>query len=109
MTTRPAETEFDRTRDPEALEAELRRTRVELGETIDALSHKLDVKSRVTSRVSRTSTQAKAQLARRGHETHERLRQGMGHARANPAPVSAVVVAVAAAVVLGVVVWGRRS
>lgn len=36
------------------LRAEVERTRQELGETVDALTHRLDVKARVRRRVDRT-------------------------------------------------------
>ncbi len=109
MTTRPAERELHRTGEPEALEAELSRTREELGKTIDALSHKLDVKSRTRSRLARTSNQAKTQLARHTRQAQGKLAHELGRARANPAPVSGVVVAATACVALGVVLWSRRS
>jgi len=58
------------------LEAEIRELRTELGETVEALSHRLDVKSRVQEKASR---------------------------------VPVVPLAVAAAALVALVVWRKRS
>jgi hypothetical protein len=68
------------------LEAEIRQTRRELGETVEALSHRLDVKSRLRSKVE----------------------DGGRAVRSNPLPVGAAV-AVALVTVVGIVVWRRRG
>jgi hypothetical protein len=61
------------------LEAEIEELRADLGETVEALSHKLDVKARIKQRAQRTS------------------------------PVVPVVAGVALAATVAVLVWRRRS
>ena len=41
--------------DREAIEADIAATRADLGETVDALSRKLDVKSRVSAKAAETT------------------------------------------------------
>jgi ElaB/YqjD/DUF883 family membrane-anchored ribosome-binding protein len=43
--------EPDQPRDPEALRGDIERTRAELGDTVEALSHKADVKTQVAEKV----------------------------------------------------------
>jgi len=68
------------------LEEEIRQTRRELGETVEALSHRLDVKSRARSK----------------------LEAGGRAVRSNPLPAGAAV-AVAVMALVGIVVWRRRA
>jgi len=103
---------------PEALRADIEETRAELGDTVEALAAKTDVKARAEDRVEgiKQDARAKAEQARvKADEvkakvtsvTPESARQGgsqvVAKARANPVPVAG-----AAALVLAFVL-GRRS
>jgi hypothetical protein len=77
------------------LQADIEKTRNELGETVGALSDKLDVKSRVQDKAAATKD-----------AVVHRAQAGTGRAKANPAVPAAVVVAVLAAV--GILWWRRR-
>jgi len=77
------------------LQADIERTRAELGQTVGALSDKLDVKGRAQQKVSDT----KDAVAQRSHEA-------IATVRTRPAiPVGFLV---AAAATLGVLIWLRR-
>ena len=47
-------------RDPDAIREEINRTREDMGETLDALSAKLDVKGQAKAKADQAKTQAKA-------------------------------------------------
>jgi hypothetical protein len=77
------------------LQSDIERTRDELGETVGALSEKLDVKARAEQTVQDT----KDAVAQRSHEVAENI-------KAKPAvPVGAVLAVVA---LVGLIVWRRR-
>ncbi|MBO4209348.1 DUF3618 domain-containing protein [Micromonospora echinofusca] len=108
--------------DPETLRAEIRRTRIELGETVEALAAKADVKARLKD----SADQAKERMREQAAQTRDRVREqavrlrGQAAAvraagprsgttvRRGPLPV-AVLLAGAVAVVVVLVVRGRRS
>lgn len=75
--------------DRAAIEADIEATRANLGETVDALSRKLDVKSRVRASAS---------------DTAQRVQAG---AKEHPAVPAGVVLGLV--VLVGLVVWRRRS
>ena len=77
------------------LQADIDRTRQELGETVSALADKADVKAHVQDKVAETK-QAAVRTAHVAQETVKR----------NPGIDAAVLAAVVAAI--GVVVWLRR-
>lgn len=77
------------------LQADIEQTRAELGETVGALSDKLDVKGRAQHAVA----EAKESVTQRGHEVAHR-------AKSRPAVPVGVLVAVLAC--LGLVIWRRR-
>ena len=77
------------------LQADIEQTRAELGETVGALSDKLDVKGRAQQQVSDT----KDAVVHRAHEVTER-------ARTHPVIPAGIALAVLAAV--GVAIWARR-
>lgn len=66
--TSSAESDSNEPRSPEEIEADLEQTRRDLGETVDALSAKLDVKSRAKEQVASTKLRATEQL----HTARER-------------------------------------
>jgi hypothetical protein len=96
---------------PEAIRADIEETRAELGDTVEALAAKTDVKARAEDRVEGIKQDARAKAdqvkAKVTSVTPETARQGGGQvvakARANPLPIAG-----AAALVLAFVL-GRRS
>ena len=77
------------------LQADIERTRAELGETVGALSDKFDVKGHTQQKV----TETKEAVTQRSHDAVEA-------AKAKPAVPVGLIVAVVATV--GVVIWLRR-
>jgi hypothetical protein len=82
--------------DPDQLREEIEETRQELGDTVEALAGKADVKAQAQAKVAQTEEQvraapqqAKARLGDLGHQAKER-----------PAPAGAIAGAVLAAMVL---------
>jgi cobalamin biosynthesis Mg chelatase CobN len=121
--------------DVEALRAEIAQTRAELGETVQALAAKADVKARAKEQVEQTKAKVKAQAAEatervRGaaHLATGKVRQAATQAtdkaresgalekaqvarqqvRTNPIPFAAVVAGLAAVVGVILIVRGRR-
>ncbi|MFI6243445.1 DUF3618 domain-containing protein [Micromonospora sp. NPDC050795] len=118
------------TGDTEALREEIRRTRVELGETMEALAAKADVKARLKE----SAEQAKERMREQAAQTVARVRgqaaRGAGVARAqayekgelvraqaydkselvrrNPVPWAAIAAGAVATVVVLMIVRGRR-
>ncbi|MEU4470361.1 DUF3618 domain-containing protein [Micromonospora sp. NPDC023888] len=118
------------TGDTEALREEIRRTRVELGETMEALAAKADVKARLKE----SAEQAKQRMREQAAQTVARVRgqavRGAGMARAqayekgglvraqahdkgelvrrNPVPWAAIAAGAVATVVVLMIVRGRR-
>ncbi|MEU7848150.1 DUF3618 domain-containing protein [Micromonospora parva] len=118
------------TGDTEALREEIRRTRVELGETMEALAAKADVKARLRE----SAEQAKERMREQAAQTVARVRgqavrgAGMARARAyekselvraqaydkgelvrrNPLPWAAIAAGAVATVVVLMIVRGRR-
>ncbi|MCV7153961.1 DUF3618 domain-containing protein [Mycolicibacterium pyrenivorans] len=81
--------------DIDELQADIEKTRAELGETVGALSDKLDVKTRAHDKAAET----KEAVVQRAHTATE-------SAKSNPAVPAGVVVAVVAAI--GLLWWWRR-
>ncbi|MCM0677210.1 DUF3618 domain-containing protein [Micromonospora phytophila] len=106
--------------DTDALREEIRRTRVELGETMEALAAKADVKARLRSSADQAKDRMREQAAQtvarvRGRATQQaqvaRVQaQEKGEVvRRNPTPFAALAAgAVAAVIVLMIVRRGRR-
>lgn len=96
---------------PEELEADIARTRHELGETVEALSHRLDPKAQVDEQVEQLKERARDQV------DHARLsaQSTLNHARDvvadpdNPAPgLIAALVGAAVFASLGLLITRRR-
>jgi hypothetical protein len=85
------------TTDPEALRAQIERTRVELGETVAALAAKADLRARAAARVGAFTGGARRRAAAAGE--------------AAPARVAWPLAGVAAlgVVAVGLVVWWRNG
>ncbi|OAN38962.1 DUF3618 domain-containing protein [Mycolicibacterium iranicum] len=79
----------------DALKADIEQTRVDLGETVGALSDKLDVKSRAKDAIA----DVKDTVAQRGHDVVDSAKQ-------RPALPAALLVAALLGVAL--VIWRRR-
>jgi DNA-binding XRE family transcriptional regulator len=77
----------------EELRAGIRQTRAELGETMQALAAKADVKSRAMDQVE---------------QARQRVRQAASGAGVSPVPVALLVAGVVAVVGIVLVVRGRR-
>ncbi|KXK61484.1 MULTISPECIES: DUF3618 domain-containing protein [Micromonospora] len=103
----------------EALRAEIRRTRMELGETVEALAAKADVKARLKE----SADQAKERMREQAAQTVARVRGQAAHTagvargrayetgaqvRRNPLPWAAMAAGTVAAVVVLLIVRGRR-
>ncbi|MCG5434423.1 DUF3618 domain-containing protein [Mycobacterium sp. MYCO198283] len=82
--------------DVDAIQADIENTRAELGQTVEALSAKLDVKGQAQAKVD----EKKQQVADKAQAVSHRAKQ-------QPAVPAAAVVAVAA-LVIGLVVYRRR-
>jgi 1,4-dihydroxy-2-naphthoyl-CoA synthase len=84
--------------DVAALREEIKQTRAELGETVQALAAKADVKARAKEQVEQTKQRARAHV----HDASVKVRR-------NPVPVVAALVAGAALVGIILIVRGRRK
>ena len=91
----------DAPRSPEQIEAEIERTREELGETVAALAEKTDVKKQAQEKVD----EAKAKARQAADAAAETAQDVAAEARRNPAPVIAAVSVVA---LVAIVVVRRR-
>lgn len=107
------------TGDAEALRAEIRRTRVELGETMELLAAKADVKARLRESAGQARERMRAQAAQtvarvRGQAAQKAdLARVQAHetgatVRSNPVPWATVAAGAVAAVVVLLIVRGRR-
>ena len=106
--TKPENVEPD---SPEAIRADIEETREELGDTVEALAAKTDVKARAEDKLDGVKQDARTKVDQVKEKvtsvTPESARQGGGQvvakAKANPLPLAG-----AAALVLAFVI-GRRS
>ncbi len=89
----------DQTPGVDEIEADIARTREQLATTVDELTGRLDVKSRVKGRVEQTKQDA----ARRVHMARDKATDPDGR----PTP-PAIAGAVAAVALVALVVWWRR-
>lgn len=96
---------------PDEIEADIARTRRELGETVEALSDKLDPKAQADEQISRLTHRAREQV----DHARESAQSTLAHARhtaADPhSPVPALLAAVAGATVfaaVGLLITRRR-
>jgi len=120
--------------DVTALRAEIKQTRADLGETVQALAAKADVKARAREQVEQTRQKVRAQAVEAGEKVRdvaylagdrvkhaaasardnaagagERAQVAGERIRRNPVPVVAFLAGVAAVVGVILVVRGRRS
>lgn len=97
-------------RTPAQIEADIAQTREQLGETVEALAAKADVKGQAKQKVDETKQQARAKIddAKQSAQAtpakvQASARQGLGKAKQNPA-----LAAVAATALVAIVVIARR-
>ncbi len=106
------------TGDTEALREEIRRTRVELGETMEALAAKADVKARLRSsaeqargrmreQAAQTVARVRGQAAQGAEAARERAASGAELGR-SPVPWAAVAAGAVATMIVLLIVRGRR-
>jgi cell division septum initiation protein DivIVA len=88
----------------EELQAEIERTRAELGETVHAMASRLDVKSRATQAASEAKEQIIDRTTAVAGNVADRATDDSGRIR----PAVPVALALIAATVVGVVIWRRR-
>jgi Tfp pilus assembly protein FimV len=116
--------------DLDALRAEIKQTRAELGETVQALTAKADVKARAKESVEQTKQKVKAQVAEATGKATDAVRSATHTVttkvqsaadtasdkapevtegvRRNPVPLGAVLIGVVAAIGVILIVRGRR-
>jgi ElaB/YqjD/DUF883 family membrane-anchored ribosome-binding protein len=99
--------------DLDRLRAEIQLTRAELGETVQALAAKADVKARAKDQLDQTKDRvltaagdAGARVRTVAADAGERVRTGV---RTSPVPVSLVVAGLAALAGIILIIRGRRA
>ncbi len=80
----------------EELREEIEETRAELGDTVEKLSEKADVKAQAQAKVDETKQQAQAKVDEAKRQTQAKA----GQVKENPAPVAAIAGGIAALVLL---------
>jgi len=71
-------------RSPEQIQADIEQTRQEVGDTVEALAHKTDVKGRVQDRVEEIKTNVKAKTPDNAQDGGKAVVEQL---RRNPAPL----------------------
>ncbi|MEV0394836.1 DUF3618 domain-containing protein [Polymorphospora rubra] len=94
--------------DVQALRAEIQQTRAELGETVQALAAKADVKARLRESADQTKQKVREQAAHTAEVVRGSVHDAGESARRHPLPWAAVAFGALAAVVVLIVVQGRR-
>jgi ubiquitin len=89
--------------DPEALREQIEQTREGLGDTVEALSAKADVKGQVKEKVD----ERKAQLRDQQAQAQAKLNEVKGQAQENPTPFAAAAGGLLALLIL-IGLWRRR-
>jgi hypothetical protein len=97
--------------DPAVLRAEIRRTRAELGETVQLLAAKADVKARMKTSAAHARDRFRARAsttASRMRDTNGGRSGGPAGLRPNPVPVATLIGVAASAVAVILLVMRRR-
>ena len=96
-------------REPEELRRDIEQTRAELGATVEALSHKADVKARLSDKAGERRDQLRDKLRETTPQSaQESAGQAVLRARERPLPVAAGG-AFAAGLLMGWILRGRRA
>ncbi|KUH99272.1 DUF3618 domain-containing protein [Mycobacterium sp. IS-3022] len=90
------------------IQADIEQTRSELGETVEALQAKLDVKGRAKDKVDETKERAKDKATETKERVVEKADTLRHTATDNPKRTVPVAAVIAILAVLGIVVWRRR-
>jgi ElaB/YqjD/DUF883 family membrane-anchored ribosome-binding protein len=94
--------------DTEQLRRDIERTRAELGATVEALSHKADVKAQARARAEQAKVQARAKADQVGSQAREKAELARTRAQQNPSVPLAAGIGVAI-VALWLIRRRRRS
>ncbi|MER7891352.1 DUF3618 domain-containing protein [Micromonospora sp. NPDC094482] len=105
--------------DTEALREEIRRTRVELGETMEALAAKADVKARLREsadhakqrmreQAAETVARVRGQAAQKAQVARAQAHEKSGSLRDSPVPWAAVAAGAVATMIVLLIIQGRR-
>jgi ElaB/YqjD/DUF883 family membrane-anchored ribosome-binding protein len=94
--------------DPDALRAEIRQTRAELGETVEALAAKVDVKARIKGSAAHTKELVRGQAEQTAAAVRHSVHDAGSAAKRNPLPWAAIAAGAAAVLVVVLVIRGRR-
>lgn len=94
--------------DTEALREEIRRTRVELSETMEALAAKADVKKRLRSSTEQAKERMREQATVAAARVRGRARPRGERVGGSPVPIAVLAAGAVAAVVVLMIVRGRR-
>jgi hypothetical protein len=105
--------------DLDALRAEIRHTRAELGQTVEALAAKADVKARLKESAEQTKARLKVSAAHTAERVKESAEQAVARVRGSldeastsaqrrPMPWLAIAGGVAAAILVALVIRRRR-
>jgi hypothetical protein len=86
------------TGDTEMLRAEIRQARADLGETVQALAAKADVKARVRRSAAHTAERARVRVNHAGEQV-----------RHDPVPWAVIAAGAAGAIILLLLIRGRRG
>lgn len=101
-------TDGNGTGDAEALRAEIRRTRQELGETVQALAARADVKSRLRETAAHSGQRVRQRVEQAAGGVAGPVRDA-GHAvQRQPVPWAVLVAGAAAVLVVVVLIRGRK-
>lgn len=95
----------------EQIQADIEQTRQELGETVEALSAKLDVKARAGQRlgVAKDKARQRADMARRkSAEMVTRTKEAATDDQGRPKPAVPIAVGIVVVTVVAAVIWRRR-
>ncbi len=101
-----ADAEVPEQRSPEQIQADIEQTRQQLGETVDALSAKMDVKGRARDRAVATRQQTVARVEAARRRATDAATNADGNVR--PAVPAGAAVVVVAAATIAVIAWRRR-
>lgn len=96
---------------PDELEADIERTRAELGATVDALAEKLDVKAQARNKVRdiKSGAEQRSRSVRAsGEQAARRAKDAATDEHGSIKPAVPAGAALVAAIVLAVVIWRSR-
>ncbi|GAB3141189.1 hypothetical protein GCM10027290_13370 [Micromonospora sonneratiae] len=95
--------------DRAALQASINRTRAELGETVEALTARADVRGRLRSSMLQTRAQLRQRAGRAAGAVRGPLQDAGSSARRNPVPWGVVGASVAGVLTMVIVILVKRG